>query len=95
MTEFPQLYGLAISHTTRKPRHNEVQGVNYFFVQRSEFKSMMRNKAFVQTVEIMGNFYGTTLKSIQMIQKIGKKCVMDLELEVNFFLLTKRNNKRD
>lgn len=66
-----------ISHTTRSPRSNEVDGVNYHFVSLEEFK----NIPMVETVEYDGNFYGTSVKGIQEELSSDKPCCIVAELE--------------
>ena len=55
--------------TTRKPRLNEVEGVDYFFVSIDKFKEMIQKK-FYEHAEIFGNYYGT---SRDMVDKTLKK----------------------
>ncbi|KAJ3387098.1 guanylate kinase [Lobulomyces angularis] len=81
MAEFPQVYGNAISHTTRKPRHGETNGIDYYFIQRHDFKKMNSENKFVEVVEMFGNMYGITYDSIKKVQEDGKICLIDLELE--------------
>ena len=54
-----QNFKISVSHTTRKPRSNEVDGVDYHFVSKSEFLQMINKNRFYEHAKIFGNFYGT------------------------------------
>src|SRR5262249_9583906 len=53
------------SHTTRKPRANEVEGRDYHFVDRTRFVELVAEGAFVEWAEVHGNLYGTSLGEIE------------------------------
>ena len=55
---------VSISHTTRKPRADEINGTNYHFVSVSKFQKMVSYDAFIEHAEVFGNFYGTSKKLI-------------------------------
>ena len=55
---------VSISHTTRKPRADEVNGTNYHFVSVSEFQKMISDGAFIEHAEVFENLYGTSKKLI-------------------------------
>ena len=55
---------VSISHTTRKPRADEVNGTNYHFVSVSEFQKMVGDGAFIEHAEVFENLYGTSKKLI-------------------------------
>lgn len=57
--EFPSIV-VSTSVTSRAPRHNEVDGVDYDFVDTHTFKRMIDENAFVEWAEVHGNYYGTT-----------------------------------
>ena len=62
---------ISVSHTTRKPRTNEVHGVDYFFVSKNEFEKLVVQKSFYEYAKIFNNYYGTSKKSVKNI--IDKK----------------------
>ncbi|CAD5205581.1 unnamed protein product [Bursaphelenchus okinawaensis] len=78
--EYPDAFAFSVSHTTRQPRDGEVHGVNYYFVDRAEIEKMIENDEFVENVEFGGNRYGTSKMAIENVQKSGKICVLDLDL---------------
>jgi len=58
----PKNLCVSISHTTRNPRVDEVNGTNYHFVSVSEFQKMVSENAFIEHAEVFENFYGTSKK---------------------------------
>ena len=56
---------LSISYTTRQPRPNEVEGVNYFYITREEFMKAVENDEFLEWAEFSGNCYGTNKSYVQ------------------------------
>lgn len=61
----------AITHTSRKPRIGEQNGIDYFFVSREEFLKLRGQHFFVETTEYNGNFYGCSLSQVS-----EDKCVV-------------------
>jgi guanylate kinase len=62
--KFPELR-FSVSHTTRSPRPNEVDGRDYHFVDRRRFVELVGEGAFVEWAEVHGNLYGTSLGEIE------------------------------
>ena len=52
-------FKISVSHTTRKPRSNEVNGVDYYFVSSSEFEELINKNKFYEYAKIFENYYGT------------------------------------
>jgi len=59
-----QSFKISVSHTTRKPRSNEVDGVDYYFISQNKFKELIEKKKFYEYAEIFGNFYGTSKENV-------------------------------
>jgi guanylate kinase len=78
--KYPKAFGFSCSHTTRKPRPGEVDHVNYHFCTRPEFDKLVAEKAFIEHAEFSGNCYGTSKMAVEHVQKQGKVCVLDVEL---------------
>ena len=57
-------FKISVSHTTRKPRKNEVDGVDYFFVSKKEFKKLIEEKKFYEHAIIFENYYGTLKETV-------------------------------
>jgi guanylate kinase len=85
LTEFPHIYGLSLSHTTRKPRLGEEHGVHYWFISKEEMELKNAEGKFIELVTLFGNMYGTCMNSIDRVTEQGKVCIMGLEMEVTYF----------
>jgi guanylate kinase len=57
-------FTFSVSHTTRKPRANERDGNDYYFVDRARFEDLVRQEAFIEWAEVHGNLYGTSVAEI-------------------------------
>ena len=57
-------FKISVSHTTRKPRSNEVDGVDYHFVNKDKFEALIEKKEFYEYAKIFGNYYGTSKKFV-------------------------------
>lgn len=75
--------GLAfsVSHTTRTPRPGEHDGVDYNFVTRDEFLSMIEQGLFLEHAEVHGNFYGTSSAAIGMQLQDGQDVILDIDVQ--------------
>tara|TARA_B100002051_G_C16616077_1_gene575715 strand:- start:247 stop:834 length:588 start_codon:yes stop_codon:yes gene_type:complete len=59
-----QSFKISVSHTTRSPRSNEVDGVDYHFVSNKKFEELIKNKKFYEYAKIFENYYGTLKKNV-------------------------------
>jgi len=57
-------FKISVSHTTRPPRSNEVNGVDYHFVSMEKFKELIKQKKFYEYAEIFENYYGTLKENV-------------------------------
>ena len=57
-------FKISVSLTTRPPRSNEVDGVDYYFVTKAEFKKMIKENKFYEYAKIFENYYGTLKKEV-------------------------------
>ena len=64
-----QSFKISVSHTTRKPRTNEVDGVDYYFVSHTEFQKKIDEGEFYEYAKIFDNYYGTSKKTVDQIIK--------------------------
>ena len=72
-----QNFKVSISHTTRKPRSNEVDGIDYNFVSTEKFEKLIKNNEFYEYAKIFENYYGTLKK---MLINYSKKMIFCLIL---------------
>ncbi len=59
-----QSFKISVSHTTRPPRSNEVNGVDYHFVSESKFETLIKEKKFYEYAKIFENYYGTLKENV-------------------------------
>ena len=72
-------FTISISHTTRKPRPNEINGQDYFFVSEKKFSSLVDNNDFFEYAKIFDNYYGTLKKPVQNYLSLGKDVLFDID----------------
>jgi len=72
-------YEISISHTTRKPRPNEVNNKDYYFVNEDEFRRLINNEEFLEYAKVFSNFYGTTRTPIIDRLNKGKNVLFDID----------------
>ncbi|SVB08900.1 uncharacterized protein METZ01_LOCUS161754 [marine metagenome] len=72
-------YYISVSHTTRKPRINEVDSQDYHFVSEDEFKSLIKNNEFLEYAKVFNNYYGTAKSSVINNLNKGKKLIFDID----------------
>ena len=59
-----QSFKISVSHTTRSPRSNEVDGVDYHFVSQKKFEDLIKKNKFYEYAKIFDNYYGTLKKDV-------------------------------
>ncbi len=59
-----QSFKISVSHTTRSPRSNEVDGVDYYFVSHKEFEKLINENKFYEYAKIFENYYGTLKENV-------------------------------
>ena len=70
---------LSISHTTREQRPGEVDGRDYFFVDRREFKRLIHANCFLEYAEVFGNLYGTLYDAVSHRLETGCNVILDID----------------
>ena len=70
---------ISISHTTRKPRPNEINGKDYHFVSEQEFNLLVKEKSFLEYSNIFDNRYGTLKKPVTELLSQGKNVLFDID----------------
>jgi len=79
LQEYPDL-GYSISCTTRAPRGEEEDGVDYHFLTVERFKELLAEGAFLEWAEVHGNYYGTLLKPIEEVLAEGNSIILDIDV---------------
>jgi guanylate kinase len=73
-------FWVSISATTRIARHNEVDGVDYYFYTESEFDSAIKSSLFLEWAEFAGSRYGTPRKPVEDALRDGKNVLLEIEI---------------
>ena len=72
-------FTISISHTTRKPRLNEINGKDYHFVSEQEFNTLVKKNRFFEYANIFDNNYGTLKKPVIELLSLGKNVLFDID----------------
>ena len=70
----------SISMTTRSPRNQEVDGVNYYFVSEEEFKRNIKEDNFLEYAKFVGNYYGTPRDKVEALRNSGHNVLLEIEI---------------
>ena len=73
--------GYSISHTSRPPRGQEKNGVEYHFVSKESFQKMVENGEFVEWAEVYQDLYGTSVSSLRSQITMGLDVIMDIDVQ--------------
>ena len=71
----------SISYTTRKPRGEEQNGREYYFVSRDEFEEMIRRDEFLEYADVFGNWYGTARCFLEDAKQKGNDLLLDIDVQ--------------
>ncbi|XP_077862095.1 protein PALS1-like [Saccoglossus kowalevskii] len=74
----PDRFAAAIPHTTRSKKSGEVDGKDYYFINKQRFEQDILTGKFVEHGEFEKNIYGTSLEAIRHVVSSGKMCVLNL-----------------
>lgn len=73
-------FWVSVSVTTRKPRSNEIDGRDYFFVSDEEFTRMVNANEFLEWAEFAGNRYGTPQEKVEHALLLGRNVLLEIEI---------------
>ncbi len=71
----------SISYTTRAPRGVERDGMEYFFVDRQKFQSLIESDSLLEWAEVHGNYYGTSRKFVDDLLRQGEDVLLDIDVQ--------------
>ena len=72
-------YFISISHTTRKPRAKEIDGIHYFFIKQEEFKKLVSKKKFLEYAKVFNNYYGSSKDIVFEKLDKGQNVIFDID----------------
>ena len=79
LAEHNKKFAISISHTTRKPRLNEINGEDYHFVSIEKFNSLIKKNNFYEHANIFDNYYGTLKSTVKELLSQGKDILFDID----------------
>ena len=77
---FPALK-IAISHTTRKIRDGELEGIDYYFVSNKEFEARREKNQFLEWAQVHTEYYGTSFETIEKHRQKGFDILLELDIQ--------------
>ena len=80
LTQTPEL-AYSISATTRKPRTGEIDGQNYYFLNKATFEKMIGDGGFLEYANVYGNYYGTPLGKIEERLAAGEDILLESDTQ--------------
>ena len=80
LAQTPEL-AYSISATTRKPREGEVDGKNYYFMDKAQFEKMIEEGGFLEYANVYGNYYGTPLGKIEERLAAGEDILLEIDTQ--------------
>ena len=72
-------FSVSVSHTTRSPRPNEIDGKDYYFVSKNNFKKLIKKGEFLEHARVFDNYYGSSKKLVIEKLKKGKNIIFDID----------------
>ncbi|MBQ9832642.1 MAG: guanylate kinase, partial [Clostridia bacterium] len=75
-------FKVSVSATTREPRKDEIDGVNYFFKTKEEFERMIENNEFLEYMDVFGmNYYGTPRAYVEEELSAGNDIILEIDVK--------------
>lgn len=81
MDNYPEELALSISATTRAPRANEKEGVNYFYVTKERFEEMIARDELIEHAQFVDHFYGTPKAYVEEQMGNNKSVILEIEMQ--------------
>ena len=83
---------ISVSHTTRLPRPNEVNGKDYHFITKNNFKKLIKKEKFLEHAKVFNNYYGSSKEIIIEKLEKGKNVIFDIDWQGTRQIKNKRLN---
>lgn len=74
-------FAVSVSATTREPRPGETDGINYHFISKENFLSLIEREEMLEYTDYCGNYYGTLKKETDAVLSSGKNLILEIEVE--------------
>ena len=83
-------FKISISHTTRKPRANEKNGRDYFFINNNKFKLLIKKRKFLEHAKVFKNYYGSLKETVVENLKKGESVIFDIDWQGTRQIINKK-----
>ena len=83
-------FKISISHTTRKPRLNEKNGKDYFFINNKEFKILIQKRKFLEHAKVFNNYYGSLKETVVEKLAKGENVIFDIDWQGTRQIINKK-----
>ena len=70
---------ISVSHTTRTPRSNEINGIDYFFINKKSFQKLVDGNEFLEFAKVFDNYYGTSKNNVIKKLNDGNNVIFDID----------------
>ena len=71
----------SVSHTTRKIRTGEENGVHYWYINKEEFKELIQKDRMLEWADVFGNLYGTGYSELERIKALNKSLLLEIDVQ--------------
>ncbi len=71
----------SVSHTTRDPRKNEKDGIDYFFIDTKEFEKKIHQSHWLEWAKVHDNYYGTSKEFVKNSLEKGQNLILDIDVQ--------------
>ena len=72
-------FSISVSHTTRTPRSNEINGIDYYFIKKDKFEELISKKKFLEYAKVFNNFYGSSKDVVIKNLDKGQNVIFDID----------------
>ena len=72
-------FNISVSHTTRKPRPNEIPDQDYYFINQEKFEKLIKNEEFLEYAKVFNHLYGTTRTPVIEKLEKGENVIFDID----------------
>ena len=83
-------FSISVSHTTRKPRSNEIDSVHYYFVKQEKFEDLISKKKFLEYAKVFNNYYGSSKDDVLQKLDKGQNVIFDIDWQGTEQILEKK-----
>ncbi|MGH4122295.1 MAG: guanylate kinase [Clostridium sp.] len=74
-------FWVSVSATTRSPRNDEIEGINYYFTTKEKFLQKIEKDDFLEYAEVYGNYYGTPKSEVLKVLDSGRDVILEIDIQ--------------